>query len=367
MKTRLFLIIMLITSLLSTSANASSLFKEEVKKIVTKNYPVKSDPKLSIDSKYGNIDIIEWDRQEINFSVEIIGKADNKEDAEVMVNRVSIDFSKNGNSISAKTVFEDTPNKYRRGNTSTTVNYTVNVPKDVYMNLINKYGNIKVGTVYKDFEVDVKYGNLSGDNLLSENNDLNVKYGNIGLDNCKNATINIAYGSCNVKNIDNLVLTQAYSNFKATKIGSLELTSKYDNFNIGEVTTLSATAAYSTLKIGKLNNSLVIGTIKYGNIKVNEVALDFSKINIDAAYTDINLGIGKEHNFHSELYTRYGNIRTGDITFSVKFNEEGGVGKSSKSAAWHGQNKYVLGIAGKEKDPKATVKIINSYSDIVLQ
>lgn len=339
--------------LLSVTPLMSAFSSTEVKRTITKSFQVSPESEMIIENSYGSIIIAEWDKQEIYFSIEITGKGKDQSTAEEMAERVSVDFEQKGNKVSAKTVFASMNSKCN--NCGTTVDYVVNVPSRIYMNLTNKYGSIKFDRALLNFKADVKYGNLSATSLQGQNNNINIKYGNLNVEHITQLKLDLGYGKANIVKADNLELQSAYSTFAITETGNFKLTSKYDKFTIDRLGSLSASSAYSDFNIGTLMEKFDVAEIKYGKLKINQVATDFQLIRMNASYVNIYINLTKQHSFKADLSVKYGKIQTKDLTFSnVSFNDS----DSSNS-------KSLNGIAGADTNTSATVRISNRYGDIV--
>jgi hypothetical protein len=301
---------------------ATSEFKREI----TKDFPVGANPSLSIENKYGNIRIIEGSDSKIMFKIEITGKGKNETLAQEYAESVSIDFSQSGDRVSAKTELKS----ISCDNCGREIHYTVIAPKSVTMNLTNKYGNITLDNVIKPLNIDLKYGDLSANSL-------------------DKTVIDLKYGKINIQDCNELKLDSKYSSIKAGTIGSLIAESKYDGFQIGTITDFKLETGYTNVKISKLNKSFVAEEFKYCSLDISEIATGFSKIKIDAAYTNVKLNLNESHSFKTNLYTKYGHIKTGKITFnSTSIKKEDAL----------------VGIAGKESNPNATIDISLSYGNI---
>lgn len=328
---------------------------EEVKRTITKEFPVSANDEVMVNNKYGNLTISEWGKNKVSFTVEITGKGEKAKVAQEMADRVSIDFNKNGKKISAETVFND--KNFKCNNCGTTVHYTINVPTDVYLNLINKYGNIALNRTDRSFQCDLKYGNLAANQLLGESNTIQVKYGNAEIDEAKEIDLEIKYGNLTLTKADVLKFTSGYSNSKIGRVGKMELDSKYDNFKIKSLGALKMSTGYSNFTIEELKQSFIASDIKYGKININKIATDFSEIDIQSAYTPVTLAITPQHSFRAKLYTHYGNIKCGDLKFhDITFNDE-----NDRFA------KSITGIAGPSSSPSAKITISNRYANIVFE
>ena len=307
---------------------------KEFKREVTREFSVSADPNLRIENKYGNIRIIEGTDNKITFKIEITGKGTTEALAKEYAEAVSIDFAHSGNNISATTVLKEIRNCNNCGRTT---HYTVVAPKSVMMNLENKYGNIHLENAIKPLKVDLKYGNIEANTLSDINIDL--KNGN--------ATIN----AC-----ENIQMDCGYTKIKIGKANRMKAVSKYDDFQIGTVSDVDMDTKYTKVKIDKLNNSFVCNDFKYCSLNISDISTQFSRIKIDAGYSNIQLALDKRHSFKATLSSRYGNIKAGDITFN-------NVSLGNKARNTEG----ISGIAGSNSNPSAVVDITASYGDIVFK
>jgi hypothetical protein len=303
--------------------------QEEYKREITKEFPTGAESSLHISNKYGNIRVIEGTENKILFKIEIIGKGKNKELAQKYAESVSIDFSQSGDLVSAETGLES----IHCDNCGRTIHYVVAAPKNVMMKLDNKYGNIYLENVIKPLTVELKYGDIQA-------NSLSV------------ATIDIKYGKATIQSCEKLNLDSKYSKFTFGKIETLAADSKYDDMQIESVSDFNLETGYANVKIGRLNKSFVASDFKYCSLDISEVATNFSTIKIDAAYTNVKIGLNENHSFKTNLYTKYGSIRTGKLTFSdVSMKKES----------------VIVGRAGNDSNPAASVEISVSYGNIIFK
>lgn len=338
------------------SASHASANTHEIKRVITKQFNVSAGSELDINNKYGNIVIKTWNKEVIDFSIEIIGKGDKENIAQQMADRVSIDFNQTGRRVSAKTNFEQ-QRHFNCPNCGTTVNYTVNVPASVYLNLINKYGNIRLDETTQTFKADVKYGNIYAGRLSGKDNSIILKYGKLELGETGKLTLDIKYGDVRIDKIDDWNLNCAYSNLSSTEIGTLKATSRYDNYKIGKIGTFFINTAYSNITLNHLSDRLEASSLKYCNVKIDDLSENFKAITIDANYTPVRINLTKNIIFKADLFNHYGNIHTNGLKFSdVTFDDD-----SDR------YTKLIKGIAsyGNTGTPTATIKIATTYSDIV--
>ena len=320
-------IIFILSVLASTLIVSGAEFKREI----TKEFSVSANPSLQIENKYGHIRIVEGTDNTITFKIEIIGKGSTEALAKEYAETVSIDFNQSGDRVSAATSLES----IRCNNCGRTTNYTVVVPKGVTMNLNNKYGNIYLENAIKPLNIDLKYGNLEANNLANLN--IDIKYGNVTINACEDLKIDCGYAK-----------------IKIGRANRITTESKYDDFQIGTVSDLVMNTKYTKVKIEKLNNLFECNDFKYCNLDVSDVSVQFSRIKINAGYSNIKLPLDNRHSFKANLSVRYGSIKADHLTFnnvSLKNKE-----RNADS---------ISGIVGSNSNPSAIVDINASYGNIV--
>jgi hypothetical protein len=306
---------------------------EEFKREITKEFPVGANPDLHISNKYGNIRIIEGTENKILFKIEITGKGKNKELAQKYAESVSIDFSQSGDKVSAETVL---PSISCKNNCGRTTHYVVVAPRNVTMALENKYGNIQLDDAVKPLKIDLKYGNMQA-NALGQ------------------ATVDIKYGKTAIQSCEKLMLDCKYSEHDFGQIGTLTADSKYDKFRIKSVSDCILETGYTNVKIDKLLKSFVADGFNYCALDISEVAVDFSRVKIDAAYTNVKVALNESHSFKTSLSTKYGAIHAGKLTF----NDVSDVSIKKENA--------IVGRAGNNSNSAASVEISVSYGDIIFK
>ena len=350
-------------------------------KTIDKSFDARAGHDLVIDNKYGNLDVVNWDKNEVRFSVRIEVESNSETKTKERLSKIDVVFSQSGKRIEARTVLE----QFDCNNCNFKVNYSVSVPRGVNYQLQYKYGNIKLPEVEGTTEIDLKYGNLNGESFTGKSNALDVKYGNVKLSGdmsgANNVTIkygnfeaenlpgdhnifDIAYGNASFKKAgkarvsvkySNLKLTEikeldvesAYSKLKADKTGTINATAKYDKYNIGTADRIKGSLSYVDLQVGNLSESLHVEHVKYGHVNIDNVSRNFESIRIDAGYTNIKIGIDGNASFSSDIHTSYGSIDVASA-FGTKTKKD--------------KDEYL-----RTNNGKATVKIENQHADITLK
>ena len=303
-------LILTVLSMMVFFGNANSFrgdggkYKYELKRTVEKTFSVKENPILEMDGKYSDFIITTWDQQQIDFKVNIVVKSDNEDKLKAKFNSIDIELEKEGNKVTAETVFGEY--NYKTFNGSMMIKYYVQVPADVFMELETKYGDITVETVNKRFEVDIKYGDLVADNLM-DISQIDVKYGNINVNYAKKLNLELDYGDAKINKCDELDGELKYSKIFITELGTGNIDNKYSTTRIEKADkVIFENAAYSDLKVSNVTNILDVD-MKYSDLSAS-ISSDTPVVDIDGQYSDAVLYINGTASFRYNLESSYSDI-----------------------------------------------------------
>lgn len=301
----------------------------EFKRSVSKEFSVSSLPMLSINNEFGSIRITEGADDKIVFNITITGKGKNQEAAKKYAESVDVNFKQSGNEISAKTSF----GKISCNDCGRSVDYEVAVPKNTKQRLTNKFGDVKLNNTQGDLTVHVEFGKLYANELAE-------------------ADVNVQHGGSTINKCENLKLKSGFSKNKLGEIGILSGSVSHGGIDVDELTEGNVKSEFSNLSIGRLKQSFTTNNLSHGSLKINNVSEGFSKINVKASFSKVNVSFSKNSNFKAVLHTSFGSIKASSLTFYEKTLEKKNV---------------LVGIVGSIKDPSAAVEISAEHGNIVLQ
>ncbi|MDP4280743.1 MAG: hypothetical protein Q8867_01200 [Bacteroidota bacterium] len=348
MKTIRLIPLFLIIFLISGWNNAYS--RDELSKVIRKEYPVKPDAQLVVENKFGDVRCINWDKNIISIEVKITVSASNEKDASKILENISVDFTGNESQVQAHTVFKD---KNISGRIKFKVDYTVNMPYTNALDLSNKFGNIYINEVGGKSKITVGYGNVEINKLNNSDNLLDIKYGKGSIQSMKGAVVFIKYSDLDVQYAGALWIDSKYSNLTAAKIISLNANLSGGKLDMGNSSVVDGTAKFSDLDIKKIEKDLTLD-IQYGNFTVNEMPADFGNININNKFGNISIGISKNASYSLDASLKFCdlNMSESNAHFSEKI-----IKNTSKSY------KAVVGNAS----PSSKVTIRSEYGDVDLK
>ncbi|TKC00638.1 DUF4097 domain-containing protein [Pedobacter cryophilus] len=304
---------------------------EKIKKL-TKSYTVDANDVLAIENSYGRITVNTWDKNEIKVDVEVKAFAESEDDAQKLLDGVTIANSKTGDQI----VFKTTIEKNSRGNSWMSISwwnnpgekqkvdvyYTVYMPSKNALNLKTNYTNIILPDLNGPVSVSMNYGDLTAQKLSGNTNKLSSNYGKLQLMALNNATISCNYGS-----------------FKADDLNNL-------NANLN----------YSGATLGKLSGNNTIKMNYSGGFKITAFDKDFKSLNINANYSGVNLDLIGIDGFNFDINTNYASFKYDGTKTKItsKYPDDEAKGWSS--------SKQYKGVYGKTTD--ATIIVKSNYGSV---
>lgn len=321
-------------------------------KTFSKSFSLSQSDKVNLSNQYGSITIKTWDKNEIKVDADIKAYAKTAEEAQKLLDNVSISASKDGDAVSYRTTIADTRGNWgssiRNGKVlwrrEMKIHFTVYMPSANALTASQTYGGITMADFAGPTSLKVQYGNLVAGNLSNSNNYISVQYGKANLENVNAAKIKHQYGGgITIATIGTLELNAQYT---SARIGTIKNSSTIkhqygDGVTITNAGTLNVDAQYTSVKIAKLKGDLTT-KIQYGKLNIEEVETGSKMLNVNADYTSVNLGFSPSFQASFDVAVRYGDFRYGSNVkakrlgegrdYSSSKNYTGEIGKGSGTA-----------------------------------
>jgi hypothetical protein len=344
-------------------------YEYEATKTITKSFAAHKGSTLSVENKFGNIRIQEWDKNEISFEITVTVTSKKQNDADELLKEITVEFSQPGSTISAVTQIDG-----KCSFCSQSVNYQIMVPKDIHYRLNQRFGNITMGNAAGNTDVRVQYGNFTAEDLTGTTNLLDVRFGNmqVGLLTGTTNTINAHFvkkatvkqtthlsvdirhsdSDLNIGQAGNLKIQSGYAGIKLGTVQKLDLTSRFGNTSIESVNEINAGSGYGNITIKQLAKTLTVSDISHGKLVVENVASGFDAIDVRARYADVKITFAPNVSYTADIKGRYADVNTNSAG-KLKLTQ-------------HRNETNVKGIVGDQPSPEASVKIVGEHGNITL-
>ena len=341
---------LLVILLLCTTGIARA--DSEKRKSVNKSYKVSSSTYLQLSNSFGKMHVETWERNELKVDIEIVARASSDDRAQELLDRITIDIvdSNPSSSVSFSTSIGN--NKSGR-NTSFEINYTVSMPATNRLNLKNSFGDVYLGDMTGNVEIDVQYGNLKAGKLTGDS-EVKLAFGSgySEIDVMDRGDLKVSYSKLGVEMIGNLDVNSSFSTFEAEKAGSIDLVAKYGEVEISEIDVLEADVNFSGFELGKVNKSLVLD-IDYGGSLDIGVSKSAQLFDIESSFGPVNIELESGINASIEAYLSFCNLRYDES--KIEFSK---IIKERTSSEYVGKIGTGAGT---------TIKIISKYGDVRIE
>jgi len=258
----------------------SGEIKEKIK-TYSKSYNISSGDKLQIDNHYGKVTVNTWNKNEFKVDVQIRALANEDDDAQKMLDGVTIADSKDGSTVSFATKIENMGNTWEirtnNGDTKvfrirkTEVNYTVYIPSKNPLTITTKYSNVTLPDYRGKLTINTTYGSLVAKELSNTDNDISTHYTEVNIESLNGGNMNCSYG--------NMI-----------KIGVAN--------NLTLATNSVATDIAKVKTAGNITN-------RYGaGLKINNIDKNVKSLNIVSSYAPVALDVKNGNNFDFDITTR---------------------------------------------------------------
>ena len=346
-------------------------------KSFSKSFGIGRGDKVSVSNIYGNIVFKTWDRSEVKVDADIRAFANSDDEAQKLIDNVSILASKSGDEASFKTQMEDKNGNWfnsnrngKRSRREIKIFMTVYLPSNVALTASQQYGNVELPDFSGPTSLKVQYGKITTGDLNNANNFISAQYTTVNLQNVNKATIKQQYGSgLTIASVGDLNLTAQYATVRIGDVkrnasirqqygsglsitsvgGNLDLDAQYasvkvgaikgdagikvqygSGLNIEQVDNLSLTAQYAAVRVGRLTGN-VTAKAQYGSrFSVEKIEASSKIVNIDAEYLNVNLGFASNYGGSFNVDTQYGSLKTGEGISARKVGDDDDRGSSSR-------------------------------------
>ncbi|PIY08596.1 MAG: hypothetical protein COZ18_11405 [Flexibacter sp. CG_4_10_14_3_um_filter_32_15] len=284
--------------------------KSEKQKVVKATFKVNSTDLLSISNKYGNVNFTNHDKSEVTIQVTILAWARSDKDAQNILDRIEIDQDNDSKSIHFVTEIEESRGGYNSSNREGfEINYEVKIPKNLNIDVKNKFGSVTIGDLNGKLNLELKHGNFNAHNLTGMRHAISVSFGNLSINEVASADIEVAHGSINIdKSSTDLKIESKHSNVRIDEANVLQIEVKHGNMRIGTVSKIIGENKFGRIEIRKVLKSAIL-QLAHGNCEIEQIAKGFDKIEVENAHGSIELRFDSDAKFQFEARTEHGSIR----------------------------------------------------------
>jgi len=273
--------------------------QDEYTKVIKKEYPVNPDAQVILENKFGQIHCNNWDKNLVSVEIRITVTAHSQQSANKLLDLVTIISNGTPSQVETRTVFSK---EGFSGNSKVNVDYTVNIPATINLNLTNKFGDVFLNELSGKGNFDIAYGDIEVKKLLNSDNVIDIKFGKGDMQYITGAMVSLKYSEMKVEYAGSLFVDSKFSNLEGNKIVSLSIGFQGGKVDVENTSAITGKSKFSDLNIGHLDKKIDLD-IQYGNCDVDRISADFTLVSVRNKYGSVTVNIpsGTSYNLDAEL------------------------------------------------------------------
>lgn len=274
----------------------------------TKTIPVGKETTLEISNKYGTIQITPWNKDSACIRAEVKAYAKDHSKLGKMFDGITVNITDSKYIVRASTEFTSNINtlfESFKGMTSKIIsydshieiNYYINIPDYLNLNINNKYGDVYMENNTGEFRISLSNGSFKA-NSIGKGSSITLVFCNARINSVLSGNLNASFSELAVGQAGEITLNSISSKYNIKKAGTLKGESRRDKFFIEDIESLTGNAYFTDYTINNLSRELNL-TTRYGSINTDFISREFESIIINSGYSDISLRFepGSSYNF----------------------------------------------------------------------
>lgn len=262
---------------------------DEYTRVIRREFAVNTDAQLTINNKFGKVHCANWDKQAVAFEITITVTASSQENANRMLDRITVDFTDSPSAVTAITNMKEMKSP---GNKYFAIDYMVNMPASLNLDVTNKFGDIFINELLGKGKIYLGYGSLDVNKLGNSDNLLDIRFSKANVNWIKGAVVILKYSDLELDYAGSMRLDSKFSNLDADKIIAFNVVFEGGKLDMENSAIFDSRSKFSDLEIQRIDKSVNLD-IQYGSCDIHEIPADFTSINITNKYGDVSVGISE--------------------------------------------------------------------------
>ena len=280
------------------------------KRSVSRSYPASLETTLEVQNKYGKIQVATWDKDSVAIEVDIYLSESSSSKLRKLKEDIKIDFTGTKTYIIAKTLFESESgriaselksisNTISGSNKRIEINYMVYLPAYMDVVLHNKFGDIYMDDLEGQADIALSNGVLKA-NRLDGNSTISLSFANGMIKSLGSANVKLSYSDLVLEEVSQLDLSSKSSKLNVDRVNVLKIDSRRDKLYFKHVEYFYGKSNFTQVWVYDFLRESDL-YMKYGELTIEHVMPDFSKIFVESHYTDVTLYFDKESSFEFDI------------------------------------------------------------------
>jgi hypothetical protein len=290
-----------------------------VSKTYTESYSVNANASLKLDNQFGEINLISWDQNQVEITVEVNVESSNEEKAQKRLDQINVIISGSKDMVKVITELNNNNGNFK-GEFS--IDMKIKAPSTMVLDLDNGFGSVVMTEWDGPADIHVEFGSFTANKFTSDQVSIDLEFskGSIGLlnkaelnieyadkftlDKAKELNINAEFSQVDIETVERITASFEYGEFELEQANQVDFHGEFTGFTLGKL-----------FKRGEFSN-------EYGSIKIGFVSKTFEELILNNSFSSIKVYFEKGSSFDFDLSSEFGGISVMDGA-NVKIDKEG--------------------------------------------
>ena len=309
----LLLLLMPFISLANTEIEATKTTKE---RNIKKSFNVSSNATLEVTNSFGNLNIITWDQNKIEFDITIKITGNDAEKVLERLDGIDIDFSASNDLVSAITKIEKNKNNWwswgKKMNLQMEIDYVIKIPMSNNVDLHNKFGAINLDKLKGSSKIRCDHGKITTQELMSNNNVININHTKDSyFEYINEGEISANHSGFTIAKAEKINLDANHTRSIVEFAENVEYDCNHGSLKVENINNIQGKGNHLTFRVGNLYKSLKVKG-NHGSLKIEKIAPKANSIDIDVTFTSMTIGYDADFSFNFDLDFAHGSLRDSD-------------------------------------------------------
>ncbi len=306
----LLLLLMPFIALANTEIDVKKISKE---RNIKKSFNVSSNATLKVKNSFGNLDVITWDENRIEFDITIKVTGNNAEKVQDRLDRIDVEFSSSNDLVSAITEIEKNEKSWwnwgKKMNLKMEIDYVIKMPMTNNVNLSNKFGSINLDKLKGSSKIRCDHGKITTKELMSNNNVINFNHTRDSyFEYIKEGEISANHSGFAIAKAEKIDLNANHTRSVVEFAENIEYDCNHGSLKVDNINNLEGKGNHLTTRIGNVFKNLKLRG-NHGSLKIERIASKANTIDIDSKFTSMTIGYDTGFNFSFYLDFSHGSLR----------------------------------------------------------
>ncbi|BAO77131.1 hypothetical protein [Winogradskyella sp. PG-2] len=309
---RLALLLLVIPFL--TFANTDLIVaKTSKERNIKKSFNVSSDATLKVTNSFGNLNIITWDENRIEFNITIKISGNDEEKVQDRLNGIDVEFSSSNDLVSAITKIEKNKKNWwnwgKKMNLKMEIDYVIKMPMTNNVDLNNKFGSINLDRLKGSSKIRCDHGKITTKELMSNNNVINFNHTrNSYFEYIKEGKISANHSGFTITKAEKINLSANHTRSIVEFAENIDYNCNHGSLKVDNINNLDGKGNHLTTRIGNVFKNLKLRG-SHVSLKIERLASKANSIDIDTRFTSMTIGYDAGFNFNFDFDFSHGSLR----------------------------------------------------------